>query len=123
VADKVASGRDLRIIVDETIAKNSTPAPVKEVKPIENPEDGYFTLGYWSNAYSRRDHKEYFWSGAFRDRKDALAFGQRKMDNGQPSEFRDWVAGKVTVIKGVDAFVKAAKAAGLNPNVRDLDLR
>jgi hypothetical protein len=122
VADKVASGRDLRIIVDEAIVKNSTPAPAKEVKQIENPEDGYFTLGYWGNAY-KAGHKEYFWSGAFSERKDALAWGNMKMEKGQPSEFKDWVGGKVTVIKGVDAFVKAANAAGFNPNVKDLDLR
>lgn len=78
-------------------------------------------LGSWSNAYRSGD-KEYFWNGPYSDRKNALAFGKRKQERGQPKTFHDWVAGgSSSIIRGVDKFVIAAKKVGLNPNVKELE--
>ena len=74
-------------------------------------KDGFFLLGYWDNPY--RAEKEYFWSGPFEDRKDAVAFNKRKQERGQPKQFIDWVKGSGKVIVGLDKFVLAAEKAGL----------
>ena len=82
-------------------------------------KDGFFLLGYWDNPY--RAEKEYFWSGPFEDRKDAVAFNKRKQERGQPKQFIDWVKGSGKVIVGLDKFVLAAEKAGINPDVNNLE--
>lgn len=110
-----------RIIIDPDLLKGAVkPAEKPKAEDATEPENGYFALGCWLNAYSRNSDKEYFWSGPFEDRKSALAYGKRKQDKGQPSTFRDWSKGTTQIIKGVDKFVTAAKKVGMNPNVKDL---
>lgn len=108
------------VVIDPALLKGAKPAAPKEkdAEPTEI-EDGFYVLGYWGNPYRSND-KEYFWAGAFRERKNALAFGKRKQEKGQPKNFRDWVKGEVKIIRGQDKFVAAAKKAGLNPNVSDV---
>lgn len=84
-----------------------------------NDEEEFFLLGYWVNAYSSRGEKEYFWMRGFESRKDALAAGKRKQQQGQPRNFRDWVIGTNKVFSSAEAFLKAAKAVGLNPKMDD----
>lgn len=88
----------------------------------ETPEDGYFLLGFWSNAYRSND-REYFWMGAFFSRKEAMAVGKQKQLRGQPQNFRDWGKGTNKIIKGLDAFIKEAKKVGLNPRVDNLEFK
>lgn len=82
-------------------------------------KDGFFALGYWINPH--RPQKEYFWSGPFIERKDAVAFNKMKQQRGQPKQFIDWGKGSGTVIVGLDKFLLAAKKVGLNPNVSNLE--
>lgn len=113
--------RDPVVIVDPALTKDAKPAAPNTKEEPNEPENGYFVLGYWNNAYSRNSDKEYFWSGPFFDRKSAMAFGKMKQERGQPKNFRDWVKGTNTIIQGLDKFVAAAKKVGLNPKVDDLE--
>jgi hypothetical protein len=116
----IKSNRDPSIIIDPSFTKGSKPAEAKSSDAPANEDDGYFVLGYWSNAYSRSNDKEYFWSGPYYERKNAVEFGKRKQDRGQPKNFRDWVKGTSSIIRGKDKFIAAAKKANLNPNVKEL---
>lgn len=98
---------------------NTTTATAASTE-VTKPEDGFFLLGYWCNAYSRNNDRENFWMGPFFTRKEALDAGKRKQKYGQPKTFCDWGVGKNKVIQGVDNFVIAAKKVDLNPNVTNL---
>lgn len=103
-------------VTNKTVTLNSKAAKKAE----ENPEDAeYYLLGYWNNAYSRRDDKEYFWMGPFDDRADAVKANKRKQEQGQPKTFVDWVKGEGKVFSSWDKFEKAAKAVGINPKRRE----
>jgi hypothetical protein len=92
----------------------------KKAPSAEDAEDTeYYLLGYWSNAYSRREDKEYFWMGPFDERKDAVLASKRKQENGQPKTFKDWCGGGGKIFSSWEAFEKAAKTAGLNPRKRE----
>jgi hypothetical protein len=107
------------LIINPTLLKGVT-AP--EAKPVrggpEDVDDGYFLLGYWGNP--GRGGNEYFWSGVYADRDDAVKAGKYRLDRGQPKTMVDWVGGKTQVIRGKDKFLAAAKKVGLNPNVDNL---
>ena len=107
------------VIIDPALLKGAPPVTATTADEPANEEDGFFALGYWINAY-RPDDKEYFWSGPYRDRKNAVAFGNTKQNRGQPKTFIDWGKGKVTIIRGLDKFKAAAKKVNLNPNVDEL---
>lgn len=81
--------------------------------------DDFFVLGYWCNAYRPGD-REYFWIGMFEDRKHAAEVLKRKKERGQPKTFIDWCGAGGKVIKGRDAFIKAAQKVGMNPNMENL---
>lgn len=115
----IKDGYDPRLIVNPTFLDGAKAPEVKKDEEPTEVEDGYFLLGYWGNPY--RGDNEYFWSGPFTTRKAAIASGNRKQERGQPKTMRDWVKGSVQAIRGKDKFVIAAKKAGLNPNVDNLD--
>lgn len=111
----------LKIVVDAKVVES---APKTDAKPKvevdeDNPENGYFILGYWINAYRVRD-REYFFGGPFRERDSAKSVGDRAQKRGQPKTFRDWMAGSNKIIRGVDKFKIEAEKVGLNPNLSDL---
>ena len=98
----------------------STTTKAAEVVTVA--EEGFFAIIKWENPYGGDD--EYKWTGPFTTRKSCAAAGKRIHDRG-PSRFVDWMkcARPVTVSKGVVAFAKAAAKVGMNPNLRELDLR
>ena len=79
----------------------------------------FYLLGYWSNAYSSRSEKEYFWSGPFDTRQEAVLFGKMKQQRGQPKKFYDWGKGQNKIFGNQDKFLAAAHQAGLNPRLND----
>lgn len=78
----------------------------------------FYLLGFWVNAYRPKD-REYFWCGPFDSRKEALAVGKRKQENGQPKTFIDWVKGRNSVYSSKEGFIAAANKVGMNPEFRD----
>jgi len=96
-----------------------TPLKEAEEPAADDYSEGFFCLGFWGNPYNR--DKEYFWSGPFIDRADALNYGKLKQARGQPRRFTNWVKGTNKVVKGVDAFVAAAEKVGMKPNVTNLE--
>jgi hypothetical protein len=80
--------------------------------------DEYYLLGFWSNAYRAGD-REYFWSGPFDSRTEALAAGKRRQEYGQPKTFIDWVKGGNKSFSSRELLVKAANKVGMNPAFRD----
>lgn len=80
--------------------------------------DEFYLLGYWGNAYRAND-KEYYWSGPFETRKDALASGKRRQKEGQPKTFIDWCGGGNKVFSSKEGFVVAANKVGMNPKFWD----
>lgn len=74
----------------------------------------FYLLGYWSNAYSRNEDREYFWA-TFDTRQEALAYGKRKQDKGQPKRFYDWAKGTNRCFSSKEGFIVAANKVGLNP--------
>ena len=82
---------------------------------MEN-ESSFYLLGYWQNPYRGSD-KEYFWSGPFETRKEALERGKFKQKRGQPKRFINWVAGRNSVYAGVERFLVEAKKVNLNPRL------
>lgn len=81
-------------------------------------EQEFYLLGHWSNAYRAYD-REYFWSGPFDSRAEALAAGKRRQDYGQPKTFVDWVKGSNKCYSSRELLVKAAAKVGMTPNFRD----
>lgn len=79
----------------------------------------FYLLGFWSNAYSRTADREYFWSGPYDSRKEALEVGKRKQERGQPKRFYDWVKGKNSCFSSKEGFVVAATKVGLNPRFEE----
>lgn len=80
----------------------------------------FFLLGYWVNPYRAGD-REYFWRGGFETRAEALAYGKRKQEYGQPTRFINWMAGSNRAFSSLENFKKAAIKAGLNPNLREYE--
>lgn len=78
----------------------------------------FYLLGFWSNAYRAGD-REYFWSGPYDSRKEALAVGKRTQKRGQPKTFYDWVEGKNRCFSSKERFVIAANNVGLNPRITE----
>jgi hypothetical protein len=74
----------------------------------------FYLLGFWSNAYRAND-REYFWSGPFDSRKEALEAGKRRQAHGQPKTFYDWVKGRNSCYSSKDGFIVAANKVGMNP--------
>jgi hypothetical protein len=79
----------------------------------------FYLLGYRANAYGSHA-REYFWSGPFESRKEALASGRRSQERGRCKGFIDYVRGTNTVHGGLIPFLKACKKVGINPNVREV---
>ena len=79
----------------------------------------FYLLGYWSNAYSSRGEKEYFWSGPFDTRQEAVRAGEMKQQRGQPKKFRDWGKGQNKIFNDPDKFLAAARQVGLSPRLDD----
>lgn len=114
--------KDARVVIETSALAELENTAVSVERPVvdtTNPEEAFFVLGYWINPSSRGDN-EYFWAGAFAEREDALAWAGNKQKRGQPRNFTDWVKGQNTIYRGVDAFSKAAKKVGINPNLDDL---
>lgn len=109
-----------KVVVDPDLLKDAGTKKAEPKSELDPAKDGYFLLGYWGNPYSK--HDEYFWSGPYKERKNALALGKRKQDRGQPKTFTDWVKGENKAIQGLDKFVAAAKKVGLNPKVDPEDM-
>ena len=82
----------------------------------------YFLIGYWSNAYSSRVDREYFWSGGYIDRSSALRAGKRLQERGNPKTFIDYVRGRNKVIKGVKRFKHECTKVGLSPNLDNIEI-
>ena len=74
----------------------------------------FYLLGYWQNPYVARD-KEYFWSGPFETRKEALERGKLKQKRGQPKRFVNWLVGKNSVYSNREGFLTATKKVGFTP--------
>lgn len=109
------------LIINPSIANTAEkPVAVEKNDDPQTIEDSFFVLGYWGDPY-RAGNKEYFWAGGYTTRKAAKAFGDRKLKNGQPSTFHDWSGGKCTIFRGQDKFLAAAKKAGIEPNLSNLD--
>lgn len=102
-------------VVDPALLKGSTPKAAAPKGEPTDPADGFFLLGFWGNPYGKNN--EYFWTGPYKDRKNALAVGKHKQDHGQPNNFTNWVKGENKVIQGVEKFKIAAKRVGLNPKL------
>ncbi len=108
--------------LDDIIASSvSSVEPGESIKPIKEEPSEYFLLGYWGNPY--RGDNEYYWMRGFDSRKEALAAGKRKQERGQPKTFTNWVAGTNKVFSSQEAFLKAAKAVGLNPRLDEAKIR
>ncbi|MCW6598868.1 hypothetical protein [Yersinia ruckeri] len=110
----VAAGR---ITVPASLATVVKKVTVVEVDPNLPQEaiEGFFVLGYWANPYQSSD-KEYYWSGPFASRANAVKYGKRRQENGQPKRFHDWMKGSNSVIQGWPKFKATANKVGINPS-------
>lgn len=107
--------------LNETLIEADVPKETKnEVTVPQEPEDGFFLVGFWNNAYSRNSNKEYFWAGPYQERKNAVAIGKRLQQSGQPKSFSDWGKGENKIVRGVENFKKICGKVGLNPNLTEL---
>lgn len=103
--------------ITETLTDKQRQKVIDKIASANSSE--FYLLGFWNNAYSRGTDKEYFWAGPFDTRQEALAFGKRKLENGQPSRFYDWSGGGKSVFSDKEKFIKAANKAGINPRFEE----
>ena len=64
----------------------------------------YFGFSCWGNPYRAND-SEYFVTGPFESSAEARKSVQRRLANGQPRNFTNWVSGTVKVVDSVEKLV------------------
>ena len=76
----------------------------------------FYLIGYRCNAYGRHE-REYFWSGPFESRKEAMASGRLSQERGRCKGFIDYMRGTNRIHTGEVAFLKACKKVGILPSI------
>jgi hypothetical protein len=113
VLDMLKQGFKLFIVSKPVLALKD--ASTSEPEPEEiTPQDGYFAIISWGDPHGAND--EYAWVGPFTTRANALKSATNRLKRG-PKGFTDWMGENKKVVRGVDAFKKAAAKVGLKPTL------